>query len=158
MEIVPHSTHSFVPQEFGPQGGGQAGQLCQSKCFGELWLTQVGIDQESSVSHEPQAYCKICRDSRFPFVYLRTGERQFLTARLPNIEALEVGAQTPKALRCSNLGYSYGTLLLLWEQDEALLPAAGRHLRNSAQQREPDALLGLFNQFDRVVEILHTER
>src|SRR5215510_2206751 len=142
MEIIPHSTHGLVPQEFGPQGGGQPGQLCQSKCLGELWLTQVGIDQESSLSHEAQADCKICRDGRFPIVSLRTGDRQCLTARLPNIEALEVGSQPPKALRCSNIGYSYGALLLLWEHDEAPLTAAGRHFRNSAQQREPDELLG----------------
>src|SRR5262245_33551793 len=153
MEIIPHSTHGLVPQEFGPQGGGQPGQLCQSKCLGELWLTQVGINQESSLSHEAQAYCQICRDGRFPIVYLRTRDRQFLTARLPNIEALEVGAQTPKALRCSNI--SYGALLPLWEQDKAPLSAVGRHLRDSAQQRESDALLSLFNQLDRVVEILH---
>src|SRR5262245_32245689 len=133
MEIVPHSAHGLVPLEFVPQGGGQPGQLCQSKCLGELGLPQVGIDQESSLSHEAQAYCQICRDGRLPIMYMRTGDSQFLTACLPNIEALEVGSQTPKALRCSNIGCSYGALLPLWEQDEAPLPAAGRHFWNSAQ-------------------------
>jgi hypothetical protein len=50
MEIIPYSTHGLVPQEFGPQDGGQPGQLCQPKCLGELWLTQVGIDQEASIT------------------------------------------------------------------------------------------------------------